>query len=62
LGSLRRVAGGGGADLMLQFQLERGGDEMKCCQKIKVKQPSRLGSMGRKRDMMWQRRSEERWH
>jgi hypothetical protein len=56
------VAGGGGTDLMLWFQLQRGGDEMKYCQKIKRKQPSHLGYMGRKCDMMCQRRPEERWH
>jgi hypothetical protein len=30
-----RVANSGGADSMLWFQLERGGDETKCYQKMK---------------------------
>jgi hypothetical protein len=38
------MAGGGGADSMLRFQLERGGDVMK------RRQGARLGSMGRKCD------------
>jgi hypothetical protein len=46
-----RVACGGGADSMLQFQLERGGDRTKRCQKMKWRQRTHLGSMGRKRDM-----------
>jgi hypothetical protein len=50
LGSPGRVAGGGGADPLLQFWLERGGDEMKCCQKMKKRQRALLGSMGRKCD------------
>jgi hypothetical protein len=37
---------------MLQFRLERGGDEIKRCQKMKRRQQARLGSMGNKRDMM----------
>jgi hypothetical protein len=32
---LGRVANGDGADSMLQFRLERGGDRMKHCQKMK---------------------------
>jgi hypothetical protein len=51
LGSPGRVAGGGIVDSLLQFWLERGGDEMKCCQKMKKRQRALLGSMGRKRDM-----------
>jgi hypothetical protein len=35
LGSLGRVAGSGGADSMLRFWLERGGNGMKHCQKMK---------------------------
>jgi hypothetical protein len=46
------VAGGGGADSMLQFQFESGGDRTKRCWKIKCKQRARVGSMGRKRDTM----------
>jgi hypothetical protein len=45
-----RVAGSSGVDSMLRFQLERGGDGTKCCQKMKRMQRARLGSMGRKRD------------
>jgi hypothetical protein len=44
-----------GVDSMLQFWLERGGDGMKCCQKIKWRQRTHLGSMGRKRDMVQRR-------
>jgi hypothetical protein len=44
------MAVGGGEDSMLQFQLERGDDEMKCCRKMKRRQRARLDSMGRKRD------------
>jgi hypothetical protein len=47
-----RVADGGGADLMLQFQLERGGDGTKWCRKMKRRQRAHLGSMGRKRNTM----------
>jgi hypothetical protein len=43
------VASGGGADLMLR--LDRGGDGMKRCRKMKRRQQARLGSMGRKLDM-----------
>jgi hypothetical protein len=49
------VANSGGADSMLWFQLERGGDEMKCYQKMKQRQRARLSSMGRKHDTA-------RWH
>jgi hypothetical protein len=44
LSCLKRVAGGGGTDSMLQFWLERGGDGMKQMQR------ARLGSMRRKCD------------
>jgi hypothetical protein len=44
---MRRVVGDGGVDSMLWFQLERGGDEMKRCRKMKRKQQTRLGSMER---------------
>jgi hypothetical protein len=50
-----RVAGGGGADSMLQYWLERGGDGMKHYWKMKQRQRARLGYMGRKCDMAW-------WH
>jgi hypothetical protein len=32
------VVGGGGADSMLRFRLERGGDGMKHCRKMKQRQ------------------------
>jgi hypothetical protein len=44
------VAGSGGADSMLRFQLERGGDVMKRYRKMKQRQGARLGFMGRKCD------------
>jgi hypothetical protein len=50
LGGAERVIGSGGADLMLQFRLERGGNGMKPCRKIKRRQRTRLDSMGRKCD------------
>jgi hypothetical protein len=53
LGCPRRVASGGDADSMLRFQLERGDDMMKYCQKMKRRQRARLDSMGRKRDKTW---------
>jgi hypothetical protein len=40
---------------MLRFRLERGGDEMKRCQKMKRSQRARLGSMGRKCDTVRRR-------
>jgi hypothetical protein len=48
------VADGGGANSMLCFQLERGGNGTKHCQKMKRRQQAHLGSMGRKRDMVQQ--------
>jgi hypothetical protein len=48
--SPERVAGGGNADSMLWFWLERRGDEVNHCQKMKRRQQAYLGSMGRKRD------------
>jgi hypothetical protein len=51
LGGPRRVAYDGGVDSMLQFRLERGGDGIKRCQKMKWKQRARFDSMGRKRDL-----------
>jgi hypothetical protein len=42
-----RVAGGGGANLIL---FEGGGDGVKRCQKMKRKRRARLGSMGKKCD------------
>jgi hypothetical protein len=50
----------GGADLMLRFQLERGGDGTKRCRKMKQRQRARIGSMRMKRDMT--HRPEERRH
>jgi hypothetical protein len=50
-GCPRRAAGGGGVDSMLRFQLERGDNGTKCCQKMKRGQRARLGSMKRKCDM-----------
>jgi hypothetical protein len=44
------VAGDSGADSMFRFRLERGGDGMKHCWKMKRRQQALLGSMGRKRD------------
>jgi hypothetical protein len=52
LGSPRRVAYGGGADSMLQFQLETGGDGTKRCRNINRRQRAHLDSMGRKCDTM----------
>jgi hypothetical protein len=49
------VVDGGGVDSMLQYRLERGGDGMKRCRKMKRRQRARLGSMGRKRDMVQRR-------
>jgi hypothetical protein len=48
---LRRIAYSDGADSMLQFQFDRGGDGTKHCWKIKPRQWACLDSMGRKRDM-----------
>jgi hypothetical protein len=45
------VACNGAVDSMLQFQLERGDNGMKHCQKMKRSQQARLVSMERKRDM-----------
>jgi hypothetical protein len=42
---------------MFQFQLDRGGDVMKHCQKIKRKQRAHLSLMGMKHDMARQRDS-----
>jgi hypothetical protein len=50
-----RVAYGGGANSLLQFQLERGSDGTKLCRKMKRRQRAHLGSMGRKRDPFWWR-------
>jgi hypothetical protein len=47
------LAGGSGAVSMLWFRLERGGDGMKCCWKMKRMLYACLGSMGRKRDTAW---------
>jgi hypothetical protein len=56
------VAGGGDANSMFRFRLERGDDGTKRCQKMKRRQRAHLGSMGRKRDTVWRRRPEERRH
>jgi hypothetical protein len=56
LDDLGRVANNGGADSILRFRLERGGDGVKRCQKMKRMQRACLGSMRRKkRDMVWWR-------
>jgi hypothetical protein len=52
-GSPGRVIGGDGADSMLRFQLERGGNRKKCCRKMKRGQWTRFGSMGKKHDTAW---------
>jgi hypothetical protein len=44
------VASGSGADSMLQFWLERGGDGIKHCRKMKRRQQARIRLMGRKCD------------
>jgi hypothetical protein len=49
------VAGGSGSDSMLPFRLERGGDRMKRCRKMKRRRQTHLGSIRRKRDMAWWR-------
>jgi hypothetical protein len=46
-----RIACGGGADSMIQFQLKRGRNRTKRCRKMKRSQRARLGFVGRKRDM-----------
>jgi hypothetical protein len=48
------VTDSGGVDSMLQFQLERRDDVMKCCRKMKRRQRAHLDSMRRKRNMTWQ--------
>jgi hypothetical protein len=47
---LGRVAGGGGADSMLRFWLEKRGGGTKRCGKMKQRQRDHLSSMERKRD------------
>jgi hypothetical protein len=44
------VTSGDGVNSMLRFQLEREGDKIKHCQKMKRRQRARLDSMGRKCD------------
>jgi hypothetical protein len=46
------VAGGGGADSMLQFRLEWGGDGTKRCRNMKWSQRAHLDSMRKNCDMM----------
>jgi hypothetical protein len=53
VGRSERVACGGGADSILQFQLERGCDGMKHYRKMKRMQRAHLVSMGMKCDMVW---------
>jgi hypothetical protein len=48
---MRRIAYGGIAVSMLQFRLERGGNGIKRCRKMKWRQRARLGLMGRKCDL-----------
>jgi hypothetical protein len=55
-----RLASGGGADSMLQFQLDGRGGETKRCQKMKMRQQTRLDSMERKRDIAWRRGNVDR--
>jgi hypothetical protein len=62
LGCPERVAGGGDADSMLQFWLEKGDDGTKRCRKIKWRLRARLVSMKTKRDIAWRRRPEEWRH
>jgi hypothetical protein len=50
-----RVSVSGGVDSMLQFQLQRRGDDTKCCWKIKWSQRVHFCSMGRERDTAWWR-------
>jgi hypothetical protein len=50
-----RVTGDGGVNSILQFQLEMGGDGMKCYRKMKQRHRAHLGSMGRKRDTVRRR-------
>jgi hypothetical protein len=49
------VIDGGGVYSILQFQIEKGCDGTKRCQKMKWMQRARLGSMGRKCDTTWRR-------
>jgi hypothetical protein len=39
-----RVACGDGVNLVVKFQLERGGDGTKCCRKMKWREPARCCS------------------
>jgi hypothetical protein len=50
------VTDDGGVDLMLQFQLKRGGDKTKCCRKMKQIQQAHLCTIGRKRDTVQRHR------
>jgi hypothetical protein len=56
------VAGSGGANSMLQFRLERGGDGMKRCRKTKRRQCAHLDSMESKRNTVRRHQPEERRH
>jgi hypothetical protein len=56
------VGDGGGTNSMLCFQLERGGDMMNHCRKMKLMERDHLGSIRRKCDTAWRRRLEERQH
>jgi hypothetical protein len=48
VGGPGRVVCDSGADLILQLRLERRGDRIKHCWKMKWRQQARLNSMGRK--------------
>jgi hypothetical protein len=50
LGGSGRVAGGGGADLILRFQLERGGVRTNHCRMMKQRQQAHFSSMESKCD------------
>jgi hypothetical protein len=49
------VADNSDADSMLRFRLERRGDGMNHCRKMKRRQRAHLDSMGRKYDTVWWR-------
>jgi hypothetical protein len=47
------TADGDGANSILQFRLERGGDGTKYYREMQQRQQAHLGSMERKRDTVW---------
>jgi hypothetical protein len=57
-----RVTSSGGANLMLQFRIEKGGYGTKCYRKMNRRQRAHLGSMRMKCDTARWRRLEERRH